>query len=88
MLDCYTLKKLLYNGMYIETFDTPVIVIADILFIIISIIVILYAMSLAWKCNKGSEKYIMVVIAFIIPYLYIIGYFIYHYLLGYPCNNI
>lgn len=87
MIDCYTIKKLLYNGMYIETFDTPVIVIVDILFWIISFIVILYAMSLAWKCNIDSEKYIMVVIALIIPYFYIIGYFINHSLMGYPCNN-
>lgn len=86
MLDCYTLKKVLHNGMYIETFDSPIVILFDILFWIISIVIIVYAIVLAWSCNKGSEKYIMVFIALIIPYLYIIAYFIYHCLLGYPCK--
>ena len=37
-------------------------------------LIFIFALSLAWGCNKGGERILMFIIAFIIPYLYLIGY--------------
>ena len=85
MLDLLTCKKII--NTQVETFNDGSKTIFDIFFWIISLILFLFALSLAWKCNKGGERILMLIIAFIIPYLYLIGYFIYHKILGYPCQN-
>lgn len=83
-MDFFTCKKII-NGNT-EGFNDGIKVIIDLTFVIISIVVIIFAVSLAWKCNKGGEQVLMSIIAFIIPYLYLIGYFVYHKILGHPCN--
>lgn len=88
MFDLFTCKKII--NLKTETFNDGPKTIFDFIFWILGIFLWIYAIMLAWQCNKekgGIEKIVMVIIAFIIPYLYLISYFIYHKLLGYPCNN-
>ena len=85
MLDLFTCKKIINNQ--VETFNDGPRTIIDFIFWIISVTILVFALILAWKCNRGAERILMVIIAFILPYLYLIGYLIYHKILGYPCSN-
>jgi len=85
MFDLLTCKKII--DTQVETFNDGPRTIFDIIFWIISLLIFIFALSLAWKCNKGAERILMVIIAFILPYIYLIGYFIYHKILGYPCDS-
>ena len=85
MLDLFTCKKII--DTQVETFNDGPRTIIDFIFWIISVAILAFALILAWKCNKGAERILMLIIAFILPYLYLIGYLIYHKILGYPCSN-
>ncbi len=85
MLDLFTCKKII--DTQVETFNDGPRTIIDFIFWIISVAILVFALILAWKCNRGAERILMVIIAFILPYLYLIGYLIYHKILGYPCSN-
>ena len=85
MLDLLTCKKII--NTQVETFNDGPRTIFDIVFWLLSLVIFIFALSLAWGCNKGGERILMVIIAFILPYLYLIGYFIYHKILGYPCSS-
>ena len=85
MLDLFTCKKVI--DTQVETFNDGPRTIIDFIFWIISLAILVFALILAWKCNTGAERILMVIIAFILPYLYLIGYLIYHKILGYPCNS-
>ena len=85
MLDLFTCKKII--DTQVETFNDGPRTFFDLLFWIISVVVLIFALWLAWNCNQGAERIIMLIIAFILPYLYLIGYLIYHKILGYPCSN-
>ena len=87
MFDLFTCKKII--NLKTESFNDGPKTIFDFIFWLLSIVIWIYAIILAWKCNtgKGIEKVLMVIIAFILPYLYLIGYFIYHKILGYSCSN-
>ena len=85
MIGLATSKKIINAN--IEGFGDGTKTIIDFIFWIISTIIWIYAISLAWGCNKGGEKILMVIIAILLPYLYLVGYFIYHKILGYTCEN-
>jgi len=54
---------------------------------IILIILWLIAISLAISCNNGKPnmQIIMTVVAILSPWLYLLGYLVYHIFLGNPC---
>jgi len=83
-MDFFTCKKII--NVNSEGFNDGSKVIIDLIFLIFSILVMIFAITLAWKCNKGGEQVLMSIIAFLLPYLYLIGYLIYHKILGHPCN--
>jgi len=87
MLDLFAGRKVLSTNAGVEAFNHSTTGIFDIIYWILSILVWLYALYLAWTCNNGFERIIMLFIAFIIPYFYLIGYFIYHKIFGYPCGD-
>ena len=85
MIDLVTCKKIINAN--IEGFADSTRTIVNLLFWLTSVIILLFAVSLAWGCNKGGERILMVIIAILLPYLYLIGYLIYHKILGYPCSD-
>lgn len=85
MLDLFTCKKI--ADTQVETLNDGTLTLFNIIYWLICLVILIFALYLAWGCNKGGEKIIMVIIALILPYFYLIGYFIYHKILGYPCSN-
>jgi hypothetical protein len=87
MIDIYTCRKVSKYLLGIENFSETGSNIFDLIFGIIGFFLWIYAIILAWGCNQGGQKFLMVIVAILIPYIYLIGYFIYHKVLGHGCDS-